>query len=32
VRAEHEKLTGLERELKEIGGALARLRGEIERP
>jgi small GTP-binding protein len=32
VRAEHEKLTELERDLKEIGGALARLRVEIERP
>jgi len=32
VRAEYDKLTGLEQELKEIGGALARLRAEIERP
>ena len=31
VRAEHDKLTGLEQEMKEIGGALSRIRVEIER-
>jgi small GTP-binding protein len=31
VRAEHDKLTGLEKELAEIGAALGRLRTEIDR-
>ena len=31
VRAEHEKLTGLETELAEIGAALGRIRDEVER-
>ena len=31
VRAEHDKLTGLEQEMKEIGGALSGIRVEIER-
>jgi small GTP-binding protein len=31
VRAEHDKLTGLEQEMREIGGALSRIRVEIER-
>jgi hypothetical protein len=30
VRAEHEKLTGLDKELAEIGGSLATIRGEVD--
>jgi hypothetical protein len=31
VRAEHEKLTGLDRDLDSIGRELARIRAEVER-